>query len=320
MKKTAIILTVCAMLLTSASAGAAKNVEVYLNGSQLSFEQPPIIRDDRTFVPLRSIFENYGMKVEWDSETNSIYAYNGENEISLSIGSREMWVNGECIKLDTAPFISEDLTFVPLRAISEALKCAVEWDGIKGAVIIIGKPSQSAKPTVAPTTEPTAIPTAEPTTAPSAEPTAVPTAVPTAEPTAAPTQQPSTEAELERAVFDLVNQERAKNGLDALKWAEDLAAVARAHSADMINRGFFSHTNPDGQSPFDRLKNAGISYKSAAENIAYGQRSAEAVMNSWMNSSGHRANILNKNLKEIGVGAVKNSNGTIYWTQVFVTR
>ena len=63
MKKTAIILTVCAMLLTSASAGAAKNVEVYLNGSQLSFEQPPIIRDDRTFVPLRSIFENYGMKV-----------------------------------------------------------------------------------------------------------------------------------------------------------------------------------------------------------------------------------------------------------------
>lgn len=125
---------------------------------------------------------------------------------------------------------------------------------------------------------------------------------------------------MEQEVLALVNSERAKNGLSALSWADDVAAVARAHSSDMINRGFFSHTNPDGESPFDRLKNNGISYRTAAENIAYGQKTPADVMSAWMNSSGHRANILNKNVTELGVGAVKNNNGTIYWTQVFVAR
>lgn len=125
---------------------------------------------------------------------------------------------------------------------------------------------------------------------------------------------------MEKEVLALVNSVRAENGLNALSWAEDVANVARAHSSDMINRSFFSHTNPDGLSSFDRLRNSGISYGTAAENIAYGQRSASEVMNSWMNSSGHRANILNKNVTEIGVGAIKNKNGTIYWTQMFISR
>ena len=125
---------------------------------------------------------------------------------------------------------------------------------------------------------------------------------------------------MEAEVLRLVNEERAKYGLGALKRASDLDALARAHSQDMINRHFFDHTNPDGQSPFDRMRAAGISYRAAAENIAYGQRSAAAVMDAWMNSSGHRANILNGTYTEIGIGAVKNSGGTIYWTQEFVKR
>lgn len=125
---------------------------------------------------------------------------------------------------------------------------------------------------------------------------------------------------MEQQVLKLVNEVRAENGLSPLTWADDLANVARAHSQDMINRNFFSHTNPDGLSPFDRLKNSGISYRAAAENIAYGQKTAEAVMDAWMNSSGHRANILSSSVKELGVGAAKASNGTIYWTQVFVSR
>ena len=136
------------------------------------------------------------------------------------------------------------------------------------------------------------------------------------------TEKPAagTASAIEKRVFDLVNDERAKYGLSALTWADDLASIARAHSQDMIRRSFFDHTNPDGRSPFDRLKNAGIRYRYAAENIAYGQKSPEAVMNAWMNSSGHRRNILNANLREIGVGAVSSSGGTIYWTQLFVTR
>ena len=358
MKKVALIL-ICGFLLSSMPAYAGNNINVYVNGSALTFDQQLMIKNDSTFVPVRKIFECFGMDVEWDAENQYIYAYNDDTEISMTVGCNEMWVNGECVQLDTAPFLEGGRAFVPLRAISEALKCNVEWNGVTGSVIIISNGSiikPSSKPTAAPTAEPTDVPTVEPTAAPTAEPTdaptvaptevptseptvnptaaptvkptaapttaptAAPTTAPTAKPTVAPTQAPSTESAMEREVLELVNKVRAENGLGALTWAEDVARVARAHSSDMINRNFFSHTNPDGLSPFDRLKNNGISYRTAAENIAYGQKTAEAVMNSWMNSSGHRANILNKNVKEIGVGAVKKSNGTVYWTQMFIAR
>lgn len=186
-------------------------------------------------------------------------------------------------------------------------------------------PKPTAKPTAAPTAKPTAkpvtpVPTAKPTVKPTVKPTATP--VPTAKPTAKPTAAPniSSESAMEDEVLRLVNEERTSRGLNALKRASDLDALARAHSADMINRHFFDHTNPDGQSPFDRMRAAGINYRAAAENIASGQRSAAAVMDAWMNSSGHRKNILNASYTEIGIGAVKSSGGTIYWTQEFVKR
>lgn len=298
MKKTALLL-ICGMLFTSATVHAEKNVNVYLNGNALTFDQQPIIHNDMTFVPVRKIFEAFGMEVDWNSENQSVYACNDDTEISMSIDNNEMCVNGDCIQLDAAPFLSGGRAFVPLRAISEALKCKVEWNGVSGSVIIIG--GGILKPTTAPTAKPTAQPTTQPTAAPTAKPT-------------------TTESAMEQEVFELVNKVRVENGLHTLKWAEDLAEIARAHCADMINRGFFSHTNPDGESPFDRLKNNGIAYRSAAENIAYGQKDAQEVMNSWMNSSGHRANILSKTVKEIGIGAVKNTRGTIYWTQMFVAR
>ena len=183
------------------------------------------------------------------------------------------------------------------------------------------KPSTTPAPTEKPTEKPAATPapTAKPTEKPA--PTEKPTATPA--PTVQPTTKPNTsssESAMEEEVLRLVNEERTKRGLNALKRASDLDALARAHSADMINRHFFDHNNPDGQSPFDRMRAAGISYRAAAENIASGQRSAEAVMNAWMNSSGHRANILNATYTEIGIGAVKSSGGTIYWTQEFVKR
>lgn len=329
MKKSVLMLS-CALLFASVTANAAKNINVSLNGNPLTFDSQPIIKNDRTFVPMRKIFEDFGMEVEWDDDTKTVCAKGNDSEISLSVGSNEMWVDGKCITLDAVPFVQNDRTLVPLRAISEALKCNVKWDADNFAVIIIGgiNAKPSALPTAVPTSvpsvtpvpsaEPTSEPTAIPTQAPPAEPTAVPTQEPTAEPTSAPS--PTAERAMEQEVLKLVNRARAENGLNPLLWADDLADIARAHSADMIERGFFSHTNPDGQSPFDRIKSNGISYRAAAENIAYGQPDAEAVMNSWMNSAGHRANILNENLKEIGIGAVKDSNGTVYWTQVFVTR
>lgn len=120
---------------------------------------------------------------------------------------------------------------------------------------------------------------------------------------------------VEEQVLSLVNQERSKAGLKPLQMDWELQRVARTKSQDMKNKNYFSHTSPTYGSPFDMMKQFGISYRSAGENIAQGQRTPQEVMNSWMNSSGHRANILSNSFTHIGVGYEANGN---YWTQMFI--
>lgn len=127
-----------------------------------------------------------------------------------------------------------------------------------------------------------------------------------------------TVAAYEQEVFDLVNQIRAENGLEPFVYNVTLAETARAHSQDMIDRNFFSHTNPDGEDPFERMRDNGLSFSMAAENIAAGQRTPEEVVNSWMNSEGHRANILG-GCEELGVGLALGGSYGYYWTQCFAT-
>lgn len=110
--------------------------------------------------------------------------------------------------------------------------------------------------------------------------------------------------------------ERANNNLAALTWDEDCAKVAFAHDVDMDTRQFFDHVNPDGKNPFDRMDAAGLHYQAAGENIAQGYPTVEAVMTGWMNSPGHRANILSGSFSTLGVGVFHGSDG-IYWTQLF---
>ena len=112
----------------------------------------------------------------------------------------------------------------------------------------------------------------------------------------------------------LVNEHRASVGCDALSWNADVAAVAQAHSEDMVARDYFAHTNPDGASPFDRMSNAGVTYSRGAENIAYGYGTPQAVLQAWLDSPGHRANIENCALTEHGVGLVQT-----HWTHLFRT-
>ncbi|MED4452659.1 CAP domain-containing protein [Metabacillus fastidiosus] len=156
-----------------------------------------------------------------------------------------------------------------------------------------------------------------------------PVQVPTAQ--KQPVQQPATQvpektesasntsqvSAFEQKVIDLTNQERAKQGLSPLKLDTKLSQIARTKSLDMKNKGYFSHTSPTYGSPFDMMKQFGISYTSAGENIAKGQRSPEEVVNAWMNSEGHRANILNSSYTHIGVGYVEDGN---YWTQMFIKK
>lgn len=120
------------------------------------------------------------------------------------------------------------------------------------------------------------------------------------------------------AVLNLVNQERKKQGLQPLTLSEKLTSIANTKAKDMADKNYFSHESPTYGSPFDMLKMFGVSYTAAGENIAAGQRSAEEVMNSWMNSSGHRANILNKNYTQLGVGYTTGGSYGTEWVQLFI--
>lgn len=115
-------------------------------------------------------------------------------------------------------------------------------------------------------------------------------------------------------VLRLVNVRRSSAGLSPLKSDPELSRIARLKSQDMRDNKYFSHTSMTYGSPFQMMKDFGIAYRTAGENIAMGQRTPSEVVNAWMNSPGHRANILNASFTKIGVGYVSNGN---YWTQMF---
>lgn len=126
-------------------------------------------------------------------------------------------------------------------------------------------------------------------------------------------QQSANASQFEKQVLDLVNKERTNAGLKPLSLNSELSKVAMAKAKDMYDNNYFDHQSPTYGSPFDMMKAFGITYNTAGENIAKGQKSAEEVMNQWMNSPGHRANILNSSFTEIGI-ATYNSE----WVQEFI--
>lgn len=183
-----------------------------------------------------------------------------------------------------------------------------------------GSLSTSATPSASPSrtaeqTERTKAPAAAETT--SSAPSATASAAPTTS-AAAPARRAATPAgdtSAQAAVLALVNQERAKAGCSPVTASAPLTSLAQNFSDEMAARGFFDHTDPDGQTPWDRASKAGVTGL-GGENIARGQADAQAVMDSWMNSEGHRANILNCDYKTLGVGVHFGSGGP-WWTQDF---
>lgn len=125
----------------------------------------------------------------------------------------------------------------------------------------------------------------------------------------------STASAYEAEVIRLVNKVRVENGLRPLAANWELSRVARFKSRDMRDNHYFSHTSPTYGSPFQMMRDFGLSFRTAGENTAYGQRTPQAVVDAWMNSSGHRANILNDSYTQIGVGYVADGR---YWTQMFM--
>ncbi len=128
----------------------------------------------------------------------------------------------------------------------------------------------------------------------------------------------STVKRVEQEVVRLVNLERAKNGLKPLAHNWELSRVARFKSNDMRDQGYFSHQSPTYGSPFDMMRDFNISYQTAGENIAAGQQTPASVVQAWMNSEGHRKNILNSSFSQIGVGYASGGPMQHYWTQMFI--
>ncbi|MFI6415251.1 CAP domain-containing protein [Streptomyces sp. NPDC050585] len=213
----------------------------------------------------------------------------------------------------------------------------LDAQGRADAVPSAGTPSAPAERSAAPSlAAPSKSPSPKPSTA-SPSPTPTRTASPAPVKTRTPAPPPRTEAApapekttetpvprldttsraaaAEAAVLELVNQERAKAGCSPVRASTELGDLARAFSQDMAARDFFSHTDPDGDGPWERAAQAGVEGL-GGENIARGQADAAAVMESWMNSEGHRANILNCDFKRLGVG-VHIAGGGPWWTQNF---
>ncbi|MHB1167205.1 MAG: CAP domain-containing protein, partial [Carboxydocellales bacterium] len=182
-------------------------------------------------------------------------------------------------------------------------------------------PAPAPKPTPTPAPKPAPAPAPKPTPAPAPAPVPAPkpTPAPSPAPAPAPTPAPTpgyTISQFELKVVDLVNIERGKAGLKPLVADPLLGKGARAKSQDMADQGYFAHNSPKYGTPFEMMKSFGISYMTAGENLAAGQSTPEAVVAGWMNSPGHRANILNGNFGKIGVGYVSaNQNYHHYWTQ-----
>ena len=134
---------------------------------------------------------------------------------------------------------------------------------------------------------------------------------------------PVAASSLERQAFDLINAERAKNGLSRLVWDGELCRVARLHSENMGRLNFFDHEGPDGTDLLDRVGARGIRWKSLGENIAYSQGyddPAAFAVNQWMHSPKHRANILRGAFTHSAIGIARTSDGRVYLTQVFIMR
>jgi uncharacterized YkwD family protein len=179
------------------------------------------------------------------------------------------------------------------------------------------KPNQA--PVEQPTETPVQKPVERPVEIPAEQPSEKPVETPAETPAQTPAENPASAGysvlAIEREVVQLVNQIRASYGLGQLTLNEELSRVARIKAEDMAKNRYFSHNSPTYGSPFDMMRQFGISYRTAGENIAMGYSTAKQVVDAWMNSEGHRANILNASFTQIGVGYTANGN---YWCQMFI--
>lgn len=269
---------------------------VYTGGKYEPLDVAPYIQEstNSTMIPLRyvstalNISEN---NVIFNQATKTVTIINSNDTLEFYVNSNSYKKNGITFTGNSIVEIKDGRTFVPLRSLAEAFDLYIEWNNYSKSAIVVANIDKTPQSN----TNQTQVSNSNLQTTTS-------------------TSTTLTEQEIramEEEVVRLVNEERAKYGLQPLQISETLMQSARAKSEDMATRNYSSHTDPNGYTMYKELN--------VGENIAYGFNKSYNAINWWLNSEGHRANILNPNYKYIGVGFAKNSTSeyTYYWTQHF---
>lgn len=290
MKNKKLIILCLSLFLLCTSLIASLSIPIYVEGEVINTSSSPayISSTNRTMIPVRAVGEILGLQVDWQSPEVILTGKHQVTQKTLTVRinsqTQNLFINNQlltqCIEL------KEGRSYITLRVLAESFGYDVEW---KNKSVYITKPTLNTPDIDEPESNTPEI------------------------------NDPNvdTQTSFEDQVLTLVNKERANAGLSPLTMDESLRKVARIKSTDMRTNGYFSHTSPTYGSPFDMMKQFGISYTAAGENIAQGYTTPEQVVNGWMNSSGHRANILSSEFTHIGVGYDANGH---YWTQMFIKK
>lgn len=290
MKNKKLIILCLSLFLLCTSLIASLSIPIYVEGEVINTSSSPayISSTNRTMIPVRAVGEVLGLQVDWQSPEVILTGKHQVTQKTLTVRinsqTQNLFINNQlltqCIEL------KEGRSYITLRVLAESFGYDVEW---KNKSVYITKPTLNTPDIDEPESNTPEI------------------------------NDPNvdTQTSFEDQVLTLVNKERANAGLSPLTMDESLRKVARIKSTDMRTNGYFSHTSPTYGSPFDMMKQFGISYTAAGENIAQGYTTPEQVVNGWMNSSGHRANILSSEFTHIGVGYDANGH---YWTQMFIKK
>ena len=250
-----------------------------INSQTYKLDQAPVLINSRTMVPIRFITEALGLDISWESKTRSVLIEKETQTVRLYVDQSTAEVNSKLIYIDTPPTIINDRTLVPVRFISEVLGYQVSWKENTKEVSI----SNTLR----------------------------------------------NENDLDFSIGDqtydyalevlrMVNIERIAVGTQPLTLSNELMKVATLKSQDIVDHNYFSHTSPTYGGLRDLLTHFSINYTNAGENLATGQKTPTTVVQAWMNSEGHRANILNPKFNQIGIGVVEGGKyGGFTWTQLF---
>lgn len=283
LKKLLLYLIVTGMFLgvCAAPVWATNDIKVIVNGNTLRLDVAPALENSRILLPMRAISEAMGATVNYIPETKQVDIYRGSDKMHIYLNRTDALVNGSVVTMDVAAKAVKGRTLLPLRFVGESLGATVDWNNITKTVNIVAQGSSSNNGNNNGNNSNSA---------------------------------PEISA-MEKELLNLLNQDRGQKGLNKYLTDSNLARMAKAHSMDMAENGFFSHISPTYGSAKERAQIYGVS--NVGENIAYGYPSAQSAFDAFMNSPSHRANMLSGSYTHAGIGIYKKSGTTN--TDIYVT-